>query len=107
MKQLKQLLTLWLVLICEVTAYTASFDECGKDDGITASGTIATAGRTVAADFLPFGTIVLINGQRYVVEDVFGAHDGKHRIDIFMNSKHEAFEWGRRFIEVEILEDEI
>lgn len=100
---MKRLLTTLLVLLCEVTAYTASFDECGKDDGITASGTIATAGRTIAADFLPFGTIVIINGKEYIVEDRFG-HGEHGKIDIFMDSKHEAYSWGRRFIEVEIKE---
>ena len=33
-----------------VTAYTASFEECGKTDGITASGRQAIEGVTVAAD---------------------------------------------------------
>ena len=43
-------------VIC--TAYTASVRECGKDDAITASGTHATEGRTIACDFLKFGTKV-------------------------------------------------
>lgn len=38
-----------------VTAYTASYEECGKTDGITASGVKATEGRTIACDFLAFG----------------------------------------------------
>lgn len=90
------------LLLVEVTAYTASLDECGKTDGITASGTIATAGRTIAADDLPFGTVVIINGERYIVEDRFGG-GYQNRIDIFMNTKEEAFAFGRRLLTVEVL----
>lgn len=63
----------------------------------TASGTRATAGRTIAADtsVLPFGTKVMINGQIYTVEDTGGAIVG-NRIDIFFNSHQDALEFGRR-----------
>ncbi len=64
---------------------------------ITASGTVATAGRTVAADtsVLPFFTQIAINGQQYVVEDRGGAIKG-NRIDIFFSSHQEALVFGRR-----------
>ena len=45
-----------MVVMC--TAYTASVDECGKADAITASGTHCQQGRTIACDHLPFGTKV-------------------------------------------------
>ena len=63
-------LPVYILVLC--TAYTASFDECGKTDGITASGAKATINRTVAADDLPLGTRIRINGQEYIVEDRFG-----------------------------------
>ena len=97
--------TLPIVLLLVCTAYTASFDVCGKTDGITASGVKATAGRTVACDSLPFGTKVIINGRTYVVEDRFGGGH-KNRIDIFMNSKKEALQYGRRKEYVTILPKE-
>lgn len=89
-------------ILANVSAYTADSDECGKSDGVTASGKVATAGRTIAMDGVPFGTQVRINGNIYVVEDRF---DGgySNRIDIFMNTKAEAFNFGRQYIEVEIL----
>lgn len=85
-----------------VSWYTASENECGKADGITASGHIAQAGVTIAADDLPLGTRVLINGHEYVVQDRFGAGH-VNRIDIYCESKEEAFRNGRQFLEVEIL----
>lgn len=92
--------------VCIVTAYTAAADECGgKSDGITASGTKVTENRTVAADHLPFGTRIRINGQEYIVEDRFGG--GYHnKIDIYMPTKAECFEFGQREIEVEIIENQ-
>lgn len=86
-----------------VTYYTASYMECGKTDGITASGVPATEGRTVAADHLPFGTVVEIDGVQYVVEDRFGAgHTNK--IDVYVESKEKALKLGKRKVEVKIYE---
>ena len=43
---------------------------CGKSNGITASGTQAAAGRTIAMSGVPFGTKVYIEGLGYyIVED--------------------------------------
>lgn len=74
---------------------------CNKSDGITASGTKATAGRTIAADpdVLPMGSVVIIDGHTYTVEDVGGAIKG-NRIDIFMNSHEEAIKAGVKTAEV-------
>lgn len=41
----------------------------GRNAGRTASGAPMNPGRTVAVGGLPFGTILKINGQEYVVED--------------------------------------
>ena len=86
----------------QLTYYTASADECGSDSGITASGTVATAGRTIACNFLPIGTRVMIDGNVYVVEDRGGMSG--HVIDIFVNSKSEAFALGRRYTTAYILD---
>ena len=91
----------WLLIAfvtMELTAYTLS---CGNGDGVTASGTMPIAGRTVAADHLPFGTIVEIFGKTYVVEDRFGAgHTNK--IDIFMDNYEDAINFGRRIAVVKV-----
>lgn len=94
-----------LFVIC--TAYTAAFDECGKTDGITASGHVATQGITVACDGLPLGTEVVIDGHTYIVQDRFGAGHGKHRMDIYMEQKADAFKFGRQVKIVEIKEKKI
>ena len=56
---------------------------------LTASGTVPQAGRTIACNFLPFGTRVVINGHEYIVEDTGGAL-GNSVIDIFVNSEEES-----------------
>lgn len=76
--------------------------KCTVDgDGITATGTKATAGRTIAADpdVLPMGSTVIIDGHTYTVEDVGGAIKG-NRIDIFMDSHEEALQAGVKTVEV-------
>ena len=87
----------------KVTAYCACVKCCGKTNGITASGTKATANRTIAApSSFAFGTKVVINGQTYTVEDRGGAIQG-NRIDVYMNSHSEALAWGVRYLDVEII----
>ena len=87
----------------KVTAYCACVKCCGKTNGITASGTRATANRTIAApSTFAFGTQVVINGQTYTVEDRGGAIQG-NRIDVYMNSHSEALAWGVRYLNVEVL----
>jgi len=87
-----------------ITAYTASFRECGKTDGITASGVKATSNHTVAAPgIFPFGTKLLIGGQIYTVEDRGGAIQG-NRIDIYMDSYSDAIAWGSRYMDVEVVQ---
>lgn len=89
---------------CNISAYTAHSDETGRGDGITASGRKAQAGRTIAMDDVPFGTRVEINGHIYIVEDRFGG-GYTNRIDIYMNAKEEAFQWGRRYLTVKIYDN--
>ena len=79
------------------TAYCPCAKCCGKSDGITATGTKATAGRTIAVDpsVIPYGAEVIINGNTYVAEDCGGAVKG-NRIDIFFDTHEEALKFGRR-----------
>ena len=64
----------------ELTAYCPCSACCGKNDGITATGTVATEGRTVAVDptVIPYGTTIEViyadgSSARYVAEDCGGA----------------------------------
>ena len=89
--------------VAEVSAYTASDDECGKSDGITASGTHVQQGRTIAApSWIPFGTKVIIGEHEYIVEDR-GGYISDNRLDIYMDSRDDAVEFGRKEIEVTVV----
>lgn len=76
-----------------ITHYCNCTECCGKNDGITATGTVATMGRTVSVDpdVIPLGSEVLINGQIYIAEDT-GVH-GKH-VDLYINSHDQALAMG-------------
>lgn len=88
--------------IFKVTAYCACSKCCGKQTGITASGTRATAGRTIAASSqYAFGTKLIINGKEYTVEDRGGAIQG-NRIDIYMDTHAEALAWGVKYLPVQV-----
>lgn len=73
------------------------FDHiCGNGDGLTATGTKITAGKTIAVDpsLIPYGSQVYIEGYGwYIAEDCGGAVNGKH-IDIAVNTHSEALSMG-------------
>ena len=91
----------------EATAYTGSAEENGGWANMTSTGAVPREGRTIAVDprVIPYGTRVYIPalGGTYVAEDCGGAIKG-NRIDIFMNTSSKCNAWGRRHIEVQILE---
>lgn len=88
----------------KITAYCSCSKCCGKTTGRTASGTQATAGRTVAAPSkFAFGTKLNIGGQIYTVEDRGGAITG-NRIDIYVNSHSAALQWGVRYLPVSVVQ---
>lgn len=86
------------------SAYTAAADECGKSDGITASGLMVKVNETIACPpAFPFGTKLKIDGMgTYVCEDRGGAIKGNH-VDIYMETKTEAFKFGRRNLLAEVV----
>jgi 3D (Asp-Asp-Asp) domain-containing protein len=88
------------------SAYTAAADECGKSDGVTASGVEVKENETIACPpQYPFGTKIKINGMgTYVCEDRGGAIKGNH-VDIYMETKKEAFAFGRQNLQAEVVEE--
>ena len=89
--------------VYKITGYCSCSKCCGKSTGRTSSGTIATAGRTIAASAaLPYGTKVNINGHTYTVEDRGGAIKG-NKIDIYFSSHAQALAWGVKYLPVEIV----
>lgn len=99
----------------EVTAYTEAEDECGKPVGhpaygITASGEKVRRG-IIAVDtsVIPMHSKVIVEGLgkwsgEYVAKDTGGAIVG-NRIDIYVPTKQEAFELGRRKARLYIVGD--
>lgn len=88
----------------KVTAYCACARCCGKTDGITASGTKAKQGRTVAADpkVLPYGTVIEIEGVGVRTVEDCGAFRGL-RLDLFYNDHADALQWGVRSRRVRVI----
>ncbi|MGN0439099.1 MAG: SH3 domain-containing protein [Lachnospiraceae bacterium] len=83
-----------------ITAYCGC-SRCSSGNNRTASGTVPTQGRTIAADtsILPFGTQVVIGGVVYTVEDCGSGVRGNH-IDIFFATHEQALAFGRRTMQV-------
>ena len=82
----------------EATAYTWTGYR-------TATGTWPSRG-TVAVDplVIPLGTELHIEGYgSAVAADTGGAIQGQ-KIDLYMDSEHECLQWGRRQVEVRVLE---
>ena len=80
-----------------LTAYCNCAQCCGTAGNLTASGTVPTAGRTVAMAGVPFGTKLLINGTVYTVEDL-GTPYG--HVDIYCDSHSEALSFGLQSADV-------
>ncbi|WP_158552392.1 3D domain-containing protein [Eubacterium sp. OM08-24] len=78
-----------------------TLDESGKPIVYTANQTIAKEGVTIAADIsvLPYGTEVIIDGHRYIVQDRGGSITG-NKIDIYFESHQAALEFGVQYKEV-------
>lgn len=86
------------------TAY-CSCVECTSDgNGITASGTLATEGRTIACNALPMGTQVSINGHTFIVEDTGYTPYGDAWLDIYFESHDAALAFGVQQVDVYVLE---
>ena len=89
--------------VMRISAYTAH-DFSMNGLGVTASGEMVQEGRTIAADkSIPFGTEIYIPelGEQFVVTDRGGAIKGD-RLDLFMESRKDAMEFGVRDLEVVI-----
>ena len=86
---------------------TTGFCPCrkcnGKNAGRTASGAPMIPGRTVAVGGLPFGTVLRVNGQEYVVEDR-GTPYG--HIDFLYPDHKTASRHGVQYLEVYVLRGE-
>lgn len=81
----------------KITFYTISKKECGKTDGITASGNKVTPYVTCAIDkkYWKFGNKFYVDGFGTVIaEDIGGSIKGRHRMDIYVDSVKVAYDLG-------------
>ncbi len=95
------------------TYYCPCSSCCGKSTGVTASGSKARAGVTVAMPSnYALGTKVLLkdtggnilnNGNPYIVQDRGGAIKS-NKIDIFVNSHSEALRMGRNTVYLKVVD---
>ena len=85
-------------ICCEEYAYNRPIDKNGKPIVYGASGEPLRQGVSVAADtsILPFGTEILIDGHKYVVQDIGGAIQG-NRIDIYYENHSDALAFGIKY----------
>ena len=88
------------------SAYCICYKCCGKTPehpqyGLTATGTRATPGRTIAVDpsVIPLGSEVIVNGCTYIAEDT-GSHIRGKRIDLCVSSHAEGLQHGLKQVEV-------
>lgn len=84
------------VQLMNVSAYTYT-------GNVTASGASPTPYRTAACDHLPMGTMVYVNGRVFVIEDRFGG-GYSDRLDLFLPTEAECWEFGRQYLWVDVFE---
>ena len=88
------------IVLLEVTAYTASQEECGKSDGITASGVMVDIGHAAAPRQVPFKAKVYSPKHGWLtVTDRGGAIHGR-RLDVYVPEVSAAKKWGRQRIPI-------
>ncbi len=89
-----------------VSAYTASIEECGKDDGIGAYNIEVWPG-TIACNFLPKGALVRIPeifGDKIFIALDKMAVKNFNNVDVFVNEKTIAtHQIGRKSCSIEIV----
>ena len=85
-------------------AYCPCQKCCGKwANGITATGTNAIQGRTVAVDpkIIPLGTKLWIDGKGpYIAEDTGSGING-YKLDVYHESHQDALIWGVQSVTVQ------
>lgn len=88
-------------MLAEVSAYSSTPDQTSGNPFITASGQRVHHG-VVANNCLEFGTEVEIQGIVYAVWDRLNSRYGCEVFDIWMETREEANDWGRKSIYVEV-----
>lgn len=90
-------------MVVETSAYTVN---CGNGGGRTSIGLVPYEG-IVAVDprVIPYYTKMYIPGYGIAMAGDTGGSIVGNKVDLFMNDWHKAIQWGRRTVEIYILED--
>lgn len=88
------------IIAGEISAYTSCEQDVNTPSNIMANGEHVHVG-AVANNLLPLGTRVRIGGNEYVVKDRTGLHDNV--FDIYMETLEECNQFGRQYMDVEVL----
>ncbi len=92
--------------VFRTTAYCSCRRCSGRWGRLTAAGTTAVSGHTVAVDpaVIPFGTKLMIDGVIYTAEDEGSGVNGNH-IDIYCDTHAEAAAYGMQKKEVYLVHE--
>lgn len=90
---------------CWITHYCNCSQCCGSADQPTANGAIPCAGWTVANNALPFGTMAVINGHMYCVEDRGPSGYPDEWFDIYCDDHADALAYGDYYMDVYVITD--
>ena len=90
-------------MVAHTTAYTI---HCGNGDGLTSIGLVPRVG-IVAVDpnVIPYYTKMYIPGYGIAVAGDCGGAINGNDVDVFVESYEDAIRWGRRNVEIYILEE--
>ena len=87
-----------------VTKFNATVAQTDSTPFITASGERVREGIVACPVYLPFGTIVYIDGEQYVCKDRMNKrYQHTSHYDIFSWDIEEAKNWGRKYKIIEII----
>lgn len=92
--------------IASVSAYNADPNQTDDSPCVTASGynLCERGGRVVANNCFAFGTKIEIAGHVYEVQDRMNARYDCDHMDIYMEKHEDAKKWGRKRIEVIVID---
>ena len=77
-----------------VTYYGATYNQCGNNHFITASGVPVEEGHIAVPRNIPFGSKIILEGKEYIATDtgnpkyICELSDGTLRVDVFIERQH-------------------
>jgi len=93
------------IFSAQISAYTSSADETDDTPDVNAMGRKPGPGSIACPARYVFGTKVFIRDEVYFCDDrMNGRYSGGDYFDIWMSSKAEAIHWGRRTVEVKVVQ---